>query len=458
MQHVLWLRTVVHRLVRASRPAAAAALLLTYAPTSGASVWEVFGFGPEGVASVSAQAATANDGTSVFYNPGGLAMGRGTQIELSGTGMLSWLEAQGATQPIHDPAGGSLAVGSDVPLEGPLANRLRVGFGAYALPSKLMRLQMRPGTDPFFPYYDNRTQRLTVIPAVAVRLASWIGVGVGANVLAGVSGPVDVREGQSRGLETLLQQDVRTVAGWVAGLRVAPVPGLDLALAFRQRFGVPFHVITTANVAGVPLRVDVDTAEALYDPAVVVVAGAVQPSDRVRLELDGSWSRWSAWRGPLLSIDTTVSALSLASHSPEGLFRDTWAVRGAGHWWFAKSANAQLGTIAGAGYETSMLDTSARQGRTNFIDGPKLMVGAGTVAHFPGLIGRALSLSVGAQWQRVAATVQDKQVCTSVPCAPDTLVGPDTDRPGEGISNPGYPTLRGHGGVFVLSVGARVEL
>lgn len=439
------------------RSVAVSALLMAAAADARASAWELFGFGPEGIASVSARASSATDGSAAFYNPGGLAFGRGSSMELSGLGALSLLDAQGLRQQIRDPVGGNAAIDADVPLRGPLEGKLRVGVGVYSPPSHLMRLQLRSATDPFFPYYDNRTQRLTMIPALAVAPAPWLGVGAGANILAGVSGPVDVREGQSRGLETLLDQRVSTVVSWLVGAR-ADVGPWHLSAVFRQQFAVPFHVVTTANVAGVPLMVDVSTASALYDPATVVLGTSLDVTSAVDVEANAAWSRWSAWDGPLLGIDTTVSALSLSSHAPDGLVQDTWSLRGAARWWVSRSANREIRLSAGLGYETSMLDQGAQQGRTNFIDGDKLLVGVGATARFPGFVGRALRLSLGAQLQRIAPTDRAKIPCTSVPCPPDTVVGPDTDRPDEGINNPGYPSLSGSGGVIVMSAGVGVDL
>ncbi len=456
---VVFVRIVLRHRLRSVLPALAVTLVVaTGSKRARASAWDVFGFGPEGIASVSARSATATDGSATFYNPAGLGFGRGLRLELSGLAAMPLLHAQGSNQTLQDPVGGCAAIDADVPLEGPLSDRVRVGLGLYALPSKLMRIELRKGTDPFFPYYDNRTQRLAAIPALAVRPASWLGLGVGANVLGGVSGPVDVREGQSRGLETLIEQDVNTVVSWVAGVRVDPLQQLHVALTYRQAFGVPFHVTTTANVAGVPLMVDVNASQALYDPASLVLGTAAEPTARLRLEVNASWQRWSVWQGPLLGIDTTVSALSLSSHLPQGLFRDTWSVRGAGRWWVSRNANGEVGLLAGLGYETSMLVPSAQQGGTNFVDGAKVLVGGGATARFPGLVGRAFLASIGAQLQRVSSYAQAKRACTSVPCAAGTVVGPDTDHPSEGIGNPGYPTLSGGGAVFVLSAGLGVEL
>jgi len=423
-----------------------------------AGTFELFGVHPVGVSEVSARTAAAEDGTACFYNPGGLGLGHGYQLELSGLGMVSRLEVQSERRDIDDPISGTFTVASAVPLEGLLRDRVRVGVAVHALPDRLMRLKTRSQSTPFFPYYDNRTQRFAIIPALAVRLADGLGVGFGVNALAGVQGPLDVREGQSRTLETRIAQEAGTVARIVAGVRFDPIETLHLGATFRQSFGVPLTVSTTADVAGVPLAVDVSTAEALFDPTTVVVGGRFEPTDRWSFGLDATYQRWSSWDGPLLQVDTTVSALSLVSKPPKELFQDVVGVRGAVAWQVVHSPGSELTLHAGAGFETSMLDASKQQGRSNYVDGPKLILGTGLSARWPGAVGQALRLGLGFQMHRVAQFEQDKIACTQVPCPAGTVVGPDTANPSEGIDNPGYPSLSGGGTVFAASVGLGVEL
>jgi hypothetical protein len=423
-----------------------------------ASAFEVLGFGPEGVAEVSARAARVRDGTAAFYNPGGLAFGSGYGLRLAGTGAFSMLDAQSARQAIADPVGASIASDLDVPLEGPLHGKIRVGLGLYALPNKLLRLRTRETTAPFFPYYDNRTQRLTAIPALAVRPIEPLGVGVGLNLLGGVAGPVDVREGQSRALESRLEQEVATVASLVAGAQLEATRRLRFGLAYRQRFGIPLRITTTANVAGVPLAVNVTATDALFDPSVVVLAASFEPAEGLGFELDASWHHWSSWSGPLLEVEATVSALALSSHPPQGLFQDAWAGRAAGWWRVSRTATREIDVHAGAGLESSMLRSDVQQGRSNMVDGAKLLLGAGASVAFEGLVGRRLRLGLGVQAQRVSPFSQAKVACTRVPCPPDTVVGPDTANPTQGITNPGYPALTSGGVLFVGSVGVGVEL
>lgn len=423
-----------------------------------ASGFDLFGVHPEGMAEASARAAAAEDGSACFYNPGGLSLGKGYRVDLSANGVASWLDVQGERVGIDEPFGGTLTVAADVPFEGPLENRVRVGLAMYGLADRMMRLRVRSPSTPFFPYYDNRSQRLVVIPALSVRVAKGVGLGVGVNALAGVQGPIDVREGQSRTLESRVVQEAGTVARWIVGVRFDPSDGVRIGVAFRQSFGVPLSIATTADVAGVPLSVDVSAAEALFDPATVVLGARFAPFDAAAFELDVAYHRWSAWEGPLLGIDTTVSALSLSSKPSERMFRDSVSVRSAAAWTVDRDVARETTLHVGAGYETSMLDDTIRQGRTNLVDGTKVILGAGVSVRFAEAVGRGLRVGLGVQLHHVGQFRQDKVACTQVPCPAGTVVGPDTAYPSADIDDPGYPTLAGGGQVLAGAVGVGVDL
>src|SRR5262249_51812973 len=158
----------------------------------------------EGIAAVNARAARATDGTATFYNPGGLALGQGVELSVAPTLGFSLLSAQGSRLPLEDPFGIAIAFAATVPLQGPLHDRLRVGFGAYSLPTGVAPLPARPTQQPLSPYYDNRPQRLVLLPALSVRLAKRFAIGVSANILGGVSGPASLTPGASGAPESRL--------------------------------------------------------------------------------------------------------------------------------------------------------------------------------------------------------------------------------------------------------------
>jgi hypothetical protein len=117
--------------------------LLFTSRQSQASAFDVQGIGPEGVAEVGARSASAEDGSAAFSNPAGLAFGRATSLSIAPTLSISTLHAQDKPLALEDPFGITLAASATLPFEGPLANRLRIGFSGYFLPTTALRLLAR---------------------------------------------------------------------------------------------------------------------------------------------------------------------------------------------------------------------------------------------------------------------------------------------------------------------------
>lgn len=441
------------------RRAIAAALLAAalFAPDEArAGAFEVLGFGPAGVAEVGARAARADDGTASFYNPGGLGLGRGIRLELSPSVGVSALSAQGKTQPLADPFGIALAFDATVPFTGPLKDRIRLGFGSYLPPTGALHLVVRQSDAPFFPYYDNRTQRLVLVPAIAVRILDGLAIGVGFNVLGGVSGPATVSAGASGAPEPRLALTAATSLAVNAGVRFDPTPRVHLAFAVRQRFSAPAVVDSGATIAGIPLQVSVATNSALFDPTTIVAAASFDLG-RTGLELDASYAIWSAYEGPWVGVKATLPGVNVLSILPTAIARDVVSVRAAATHRLDVGARSEIVLRAGAGFEPSML-SSAQQGVTNLVDGDKLTGGLGATLALRGVVPATLRFGLGANVTRVFPYGQDKRVCMVAPCPPATVAGPDLNHPAQNVDNQGYPRLTGQGAFVSLSLGLGVDL
>ncbi len=443
-------------------PALAGAVLVAALCAAGparAGAFEVLGFGPAAVAEVGARAANADDGTATFYNPGGLGLGHGVRLEIAPTLGVSALSAQGKTIPLTDPFGVSFAFDATVPFEGPLHDRIRIGFGAYLPPSGALHLIAHPSTEPFFPYYDNRTQRLVLLPTIAVRILDGLAAGVGFNVLGGVSGPATVTTGASGALEPRLALTASTAVAVNAGLRFDPRPGVHLALTVRQRLAAPAVVDSSAEIAGAPLTISVATESALFDPTTVVAAAsfALGREQRGNVELDASYARWSEYDGPWVGVQATLPGVNVISALPTHIARDVVGLRAAGSYRFDVGARSDLVLHAGGGFEPSMLSND-QQGTTNLVDGDKLLAGLGASFALRGVLPVTLRFGAGANVSYVFPYGQDKRACAAEPCPPDTVAGPDANHPAQGITNPGFPRLSGQGAFVAMSLGIGVDL
>lgn len=432
--------------------AVASALLGAVTPRQTyASAFDVQGVGPEGVAEANARVAASEDGSAAFLNPAGLAFGKTTSVSLAPTVSFSTLQAQDKPLPIEDPFGITLTAGATLPLQGPLAKRLRIGFSGYFLPSAALRLLARAPDQPFFPYYDNRTQRLVALPALGIRLTKWLGVGVGANILAGVRGPAKLEQGATGAPEPRIDIAANTVASGIFGIRFDPTQRVHFAVVVRQSFGIPLNIDTTANIGGIPLATNLQSPQAMFDPLTVIVGSRFELG-KANIEADIAYSQWSAWAGPYLAVQSTLPGVNLVSRIPTGLFRDTMSLRVGSNYTFTTSAKTNLVLRAGLAAEPTILSGKI-QGRTNLVDGDKITVGIGATFVIKVWPGKTVRVSIGGNGQFVATFQQDKRTCAALPCGESTVVGPDATAPNVGITNPGYPRLEASGSLYTVSLG-----
>ena len=442
--------------------AAITACLCTATPTpASAGAFDVIGAGPTAIAEANARAARATDGTAAFFNPAGLAAGQGIHIELAPQIAFSTLSLQpsagpSTTAPLADPFGFVIAADATVPLKGLLEDRIRVGIALHVPPSAALHLIIERPDTPQFPYFLNRTQRLVVDPAIGIRLAQFLSIGVGVDVLGGVQGPADVRPGASGAPEPRISVDAPTQAAAHVGVRVDLGDRVHLAAVYRQEFGVPIEIATKAQVGGITLDAGVQIHQALFDPHTFVLAAAVDV-DRLELELDASYAVWSAYKGPALGVRAELPGALLTSETAQNLFHDVPSVRAAASYGIDVGRRSEVVLRAGLGFEPTLL-SGAPQASTTFVDGPKILAGLGASLALKDVLPRTLRLGAGLGVTAVLPTTLTKRACTSLPCPAGTVAGPDADAPSKGITDPGYPTLQSSGALWTGSIGVGVDL
>ncbi len=421
-----------------------------------ASAFEVVGVGPVSIAEVSARAARATDGSAAFFNPAGLAMGRGVHIDFAPQFSLSTLTAGGQTKELADPLGFVVLGDATLPFTGFLKDRFRVGIALYIPPTSVTHLLILPREEPQFPYFTNRTQRLVVQPALALRLFPWFSVGGGVNVLGGVSGPADVRAGASGSPEPRILMDATRQFAAHAGIRLHLGDRVFLGATYRQEFSVPISVVTKADIGGVGLHANVNLGQGLFDPHAFVI-GTAFDLDRLQMEVDCSYSLWSAYKGPGLAISAELPGALLTSSQGPALFRDVVSLRGAASYAFDVGQRSEVLLHGGLGFEPSILK-SGSQGIENFADGPKVFGGLGASFAMRGVLPKTLRFSLAAGGTFVLPQTVEKQACQSLPCPPETVAGPDAKNPSENIANPGYPQLESGGQLIHMGFGIGVDL
>ncbi len=446
--------------MRASLAILALLLLPGRALASGA---EVFGLGATEAAVAGASAARVADFSSGYYNPAGLAQAHRLDVtlglQISGS-LLSVATKGGAHEtsrayPIGEPLALQVGLVAPLPLGGVLKDRLVVGLALSALPGNVLRLRARLPDEPLFVTYDNRHQRLLLLPTLAVRLPHGLSIGLAVNYLAGLRGGVRAADGTTRALEVRVDESVVSEAAVNLGVRWQALDWLALALVYRQEFAVPFQTAAQTQVAGAPINLDV-SARGLFSPHQLVL-GLVGTLGRVTGSLDLEWAHWSGWSGPHVRVRSDLFLLGETDvRPPPSRLSDTGAVRGGLEITAYDRYPVSLKLRGGYGFASS--PTPPKQpGVTNLLDGHRHRLAAGlggTLSVGPVLLrldlfgqfeivqSRRLTKRVAPPGQRADASAALNDEVTDDPTRPETL--------GLQTTNPGYPAIEGRGAVWAL--------
>ncbi len=390
---------------------------------------------------------------ATFYNPAGLAFGERREVTFGYLRIVPDLSINtrsgSQNQDIRNPD--MLVVGAAVPI----GKYFALGHSTYFLPDTLLLELVNGPEDPFFAYYSNRTQRFTVMPAMAVRPFDWLAVGVGMNFLAGLSGTVSADEGPTREIEANVSEELPSRVGLHAGLRVAPGSLLSFGFAYRQDFRVPFATTTSSQIAGQTVDIDID-ARTLETPHELAFGVAVDHAE-LSLSFDGTYLRWSRARGPFVRVSSNVSGVRIEQPPPENPFVDTFNLRLGVAVDHRLSDELVVTYRGGQHYEPSFL--SPQTGRANLVDGDKLGFSGGIGLTFLDVLPGQFRLDAHGQVTSVLTRRFDKVVSTPAQARTDpNALADDETAPGFQTNNPGFPFVAGGGRVYTLGATVTFEV
>lgn len=428
-----------------------------------ASIAEVYGLGPASSAQAGAVAASVTDFSAVHYNPAGLVFAPETAVGVGLLGAGSRLQIRGQHFPLREQLGPIVGARAIVPFGGLLKDRVGFGFALYVPATTELRIISRYPQEPFFPLFDNRSQRLLVVPGFGFRLHRQVALGIALNYFGSLSGSVEGAAGASRAIEPRADEHIGGRVAVNAGVRWDPRRSLSVAVAYRGSFDSPFHVTSKVQVAGSPIDLTF-TSAGLYTPHQLVVGAAYRPRPRTTFGVDLTWAHWSAWHGPYIHVDSTLPlAGDLVGELPEVPFRDIVAVHAGGEQRLALGRRVELALRAGYGYDQSPIPRR-QTGVTNLMDGDKHLLAVGLGGRLK--LGKA-TLTVDAHFgiQLLTERTYTKRVFDEdeelVPFnglrdeVKDTALDPASR--GIQISNPGYPSIKGGGFVWSGSLLVGVE-
>jgi len=424
---------------------------------------EVFDFGSKHAAQVGAVSSTVDDFSAGYYNPGGIAFREGKSFSFGLLASNASLKINERSVGIDQPFG--LAIGGTIPAPfgGVLKDRLFFGLGLYLLPSIAVQVRARFPQEPFYPYYDNRTQRIVILPTLGIKILPNLSFGIGINFLGSLIGSVDAMEGSTRALEASVDQTISSLARVNAGVKWRFTKNIDFSFVFRQDFSIPFKTISKTMVAGEPININIE-ASGLFTPMTFVI-GSNWHNRKISISGDLTWARWSQYPGPFVFVEGELPLVGgLKGDFPVVPYSDTLSLRIGSEGVISGTPTVDgIWLRGGYKYETSPIP-SVQSGTTNLLDGPKHILGSGIGFDLPEFSGYKPRLDFHCQLQFISKRVMkkvlynDSEEFNSFTSLRDEVrdTAGDPSSAGIQISNPGFPEIRSGG--YVISGGFTLEI
>ncbi len=399
----------------------AAAVVMGWSAVAAAGPFELFGFGARASSLGGAMTASADDHTSLFYNPAALTLQPDTFVGADIYLSLASLDVN-LDQPVNDPALEPAAVDNHMGFSvgAAFVSRLggvpvALGFAAGVPIGGVFDLELLDPQIPQWTRYDALPRKLHLLAGLSVQPAPWLHLGLGAQSLASLQGGATFEMDAAN--EVVARRDatielLHTLAP-TAGVLINPGAGLRLGVNYRAAMALDFDLPiafefgqdaeVVLGVAGITLYVPHRIATGLaWD--LEATTGAP-----VTLSLDAAWELWSQSPDPALElpIDTRGDA-------PEGLgLGDAldFELDAAGDPRHRDTLNLSGGlevrvldwlTLRG-GYGHRPATTAAQQGLSNYIDNDAHVVGLGAGLRLPDPISakHAVHLDLSTQWTAI---------------------------------------------------------
>ena len=226
---------------------ALAACLMCITTSGQASPAEIFELDAKSSALGGARVAASDDYTAAFYNPAALTRTRYVSTGLGISTALPALrfEAIGGQFKAVEPAPRySLYTGLSAPIGRPQDNPLVLGL-AISIPTAFsLRGEISSAERPQFYRYQNRPDRVVSTAGLAYRISPYLSLGLGARLLADLTGRVElgIRLSQRQLVEHQARVEFPLKLTPTAGVLIGPLHGFHLAMGWRAETGLRFSI------------------------------------------------------------------------------------------------------------------------------------------------------------------------------------------------------------------------
>lgn len=372
------------------------ALTLLGAGAAKASSFELFGFGPIGMARQGALTADSRTSAAAFYNPAMLVLREDAVFEAA----FGWNRTGATVTP--DDVSAQLdctycqppdAVGTDLgfvfPLAGKVKNRVAIGLALHLPATSFVRVRAADPNRPFWYQQFNNPDRFILFAGTGVKLGEKWAIGAGAQMLADLKGQgANVRiDLFSKRVElNELDSGLGTRVAPTAGVYFTPMESLRFGLSFRGEMALFYQVPATINLDGVgTLAMDIQ-GNNHFQPHTFTLGAAYDASADLTFSADLVYGLWSRAPTPYMVLNVDMSgetlealgldeALDLSSNLGEPGFKDTLGVRASGEYRFTD----RFALMAGLSFRPTPVPRQDVAG-TNILDANTLGFGVGVSA------------------------------------------------------------------------------
>lgn len=295
--------------------------LTTLIPSAAlASLPDLISLGPRSAAMAGTGIAMADDWEATYQNPAGLSS---SQKKLS-LGFIYGgfrLRIDDQPHPLSNPAGVQIGASVPLPLGGILRDRIGIGLGLYLPAGVVNRVSVPYPEVPRAVLLDSRTEVVSVLVGMGIRLPLGLRIGGGVLALAALVGDIFIRPDGTGRITTISEEQLTVDYAPILGIRWSPPSeriqlGLTFRGASRSSYLLRLHTeLGDAIPLGLPLISFAGIAQ--YDPLQLGAEAAIRISSSLQLVAQLAWKNWSDYRYPIEPATADSPKL------PEPGFHDT---------------------------------------------------------------------------------------------------------------------------------------
>lgn len=288
-------------------PGLALATLLLAAAPAAANPWDLYGFNPRALGMAGAHTAFADDFTAVYYNPASLTMatnaGFGFGFSAARPNLtLDFEKAERGVPDYQPPSSNGITFGALFPLGGrAVRNRIVLGLGISVPTRSILNGQALDPAIPHWYMYQSLPSRLVAVLGLGVLPFDWLSLGMGIQILAGVTGSLDYELDivSGRFSKKTVVFDIQPEAAPLIGAEVRPLRGLRVGLTYRSAVQSRIDLPVELQITGIA-SLDVRTRFAVqYTPHQLALGASYELHDlALKIAADVTYAMWSGAPDP----------------------------------------------------------------------------------------------------------------------------------------------------------------